>query len=76
MRAGIHSGECERRGDDLAGIAVHVAARVCAAASGDEVLVTGTVRDLVSGSDLRFESSGLHELKGIDEPRHLYRLAG
>jgi class 3 adenylate cyclase len=65
LRAGIHTGECERRGQDLAGIAVHVAARVVAQARPDEVLVTGTVRDLVAGSGIGFEDRGEHTLKGL-----------
>jgi class 3 adenylate cyclase len=54
VRAGVHVGECEVRGDDLAGIAVHVGSRVCALAGPGEVLVTSTVRDLVAGSGLVF----------------------
>jgi class 3 adenylate cyclase len=65
VRAGLHAGECERRGNDLGGIAVHVAARVGALARSGEVLVTGTVEDLVGGSGIRFEDRGLHELKGV-----------
>ena len=58
VRAGIHTGECERRGDDLSGIAVHIGARVAALAAGGEVLVTGTVRDLVAGSGIEFDDRG------------------
>jgi class 3 adenylate cyclase/pimeloyl-ACP methyl ester carboxylesterase len=65
VRAGIHTGECERRGHDLAGIAVHVAARVAAIARPHEVLVTGTVRDLVAGSGIGFDDRGEHSLKGV-----------
>ena len=54
VRAGVHAGECEQRGDDLSGIAVHIAARICALAEPDEVLVSRTVTDLVAGSGLRF----------------------
>jgi class 3 adenylate cyclase len=68
VRVGIHTGECELRGDDLAGIAVHIAARVCSLAAADEVLASATVRDLVVGSGLRFEDRGSHQLKGIDQP--------
>ncbi len=57
-RAGIHAGEIERRGDDVAGIAVHVAARVCAFANANEVLVTRTVRDLTAGSGMSFVDRG------------------
>jgi class 3 adenylate cyclase len=74
IRAGIHTGECERRGNDLAGLAVHIAARVAALAGPDEVLVSRTVRDLVVGSNLRFEPRGEHELKGVPEPWQIYAL--
>ncbi len=65
VRAGMHTGEIERRGDDVAGIAVHTAARVCALAAGGEILVSSTVRDLVAGSGLAFRDRGEHELKGL-----------
>jgi pimeloyl-ACP methyl ester carboxylesterase len=65
IRAGVHTGECEALGDDLGGIGVHIAARVQAAAGGDEVLVSNTVRELVVGSGLRFEDRGERELKGV-----------
>jgi pimeloyl-ACP methyl ester carboxylesterase len=65
VRAGLHTGECEARGDDLAGIAVHTAARVAALAGPGEVLVTRTVRDLVAGSGLEFNDRGRHALKGV-----------
>jgi class 3 adenylate cyclase len=65
VRAGVHSGECERRGDDLAGIAVHIAARIAAAAGPNEVLVSRTVRDLVVGSGLTFEDRGSVGLRGV-----------
>jgi len=65
LRAGLHSGECEIIGDDVGGIAVHIAARVQALAQSNEVLVSSTVRDLVVGSGLRFKSRGRHALKGI-----------
>jgi class 3 adenylate cyclase len=74
IRAGLHTGECERRGDDLAGLAVHIAARVAALAGANEVYVSRTVRDLVVGSDLRFESRGEHELKGVPESWQIYVL--
>jgi class 3 adenylate cyclase len=72
IRAGLHTGECELRGDDVAGIAIHIAARIAARAQGGEVLVSRTVTDLVAGSGLRFEDRGSHELKGVPEPWHLY----
>src|SRR4051812_25194129 len=64
VRAGVHTGECEIVGDDVAGIAVHIGARVAAAAEPGEVLVSSTVRDLVVGSDIAFEDRGTHLLKG------------
>jgi class 3 adenylate cyclase len=65
VRAGIHTGECELVEGKPAGIAVHVGARVAAAAATGEVLVTGTVKDLVAGSGIAFDSRGEHELKGV-----------
>jgi class 3 adenylate cyclase/pimeloyl-ACP methyl ester carboxylesterase len=65
VRAGLHTGECELRGDDLAGIAVHIGARVAALADPGEVMVTSTVRDLVAGSGIEFTDRGVHELKGV-----------
>jgi class 3 adenylate cyclase len=74
-RAGIHVGEIELQGDDIAGLAVHVAARVMGKAGDDEVLVSRTVRDLTAGSGLLFEDRGSHPLKGIPEDWQLYALA-
>jgi class 3 adenylate cyclase/esterase/lipase len=65
IRAGVHTGECELRGDNLAGIAVHIGARVASLAGAGEVLVTSTVRDLVQGSGIEFADRGHHELKGV-----------
>jgi class 3 adenylate cyclase len=65
IRAGLHTGECERIGDDLGGLAVHVAARVGALARPGEVMVSGTVKDLVMGSGIEFAGRGSHELKGV-----------
>jgi class 3 adenylate cyclase len=65
VRAGLHTGEVELQGDDVAGLAVHIGARVCSLAGAAEVLVTSTVRDLVVGSGLEFEDRGRHELKGV-----------
>jgi class 3 adenylate cyclase len=73
VRCGIHTGECERLGDDLAGIAVHIGARVAALAAPGEALVSQTVRDLVAGSDLAFEERGTHALKGVPDSWRLYR---
>jgi class 3 adenylate cyclase len=72
VRAGIHTGECERIGDKLGGIAVHVGARIAAMAKGGEVLASRTVRDLVAGSGLKFTDRGTHRLRGIDEPWQLF----
>jgi class 3 adenylate cyclase len=65
IRAGVHTGEIQLRDDDVGGIAVHFAARVMAAAAPGEVLVSGTVHDLVAGSDHVLEDRGAHALKGI-----------
>jgi pimeloyl-ACP methyl ester carboxylesterase/class 3 adenylate cyclase len=65
LRAGVHTGECERLSDDLAGVAVHIAARTCAIAEGEELIATSTVRDLAVGSMLRFDPRGTRELKGV-----------
>ncbi|HEY5170754.1 MAG TPA: adenylate/guanylate cyclase domain-containing protein [Acidimicrobiia bacterium] len=74
VRVGIHTGECERRGGDLVGLAVHIAARVAAAAGAGEVMVSRTVRDLVGGSEMRFVDHGEHELKGVPERWQLFGL--
>ena len=73
-RVGVHTGEIERRPDDIAGLAVHLAARIMGAARPGEILVSRTVRDLVVGSGLAFTDRGEHELKGISEPWHLFAL--
>ncbi|MDX6649085.1 MAG: hypothetical protein QOJ97_1036 [Solirubrobacteraceae bacterium] len=65
VRAGLHTGECEVRGDDVAGMAVHIGARVGSLAAPGEVLVSSTVKDLVVGSGIDFEDRGEHELKGV-----------
>jgi class 3 adenylate cyclase len=72
IRTGLHTGEVERRGDDLAGLAVHIGARVCALAAAGEVLVSSTVKDLVLGSDIPFEDRGMHSLKGVEGEWHLF----
>ncbi len=72
LRAGVHTGECERRGDDLAGLAVHIAARVAAHAGAQEVLVSRTVSDVIAGSGLVLEPRGEHELKGLDQRWELF----
>ncbi len=65
VRAGLHTGEIELVGEDVAGLAVHIGARVAGLAGADEVLVTSTVRDLVIGSGIAFEPRGSHELRGV-----------
>jgi class 3 adenylate cyclase len=72
VRAGVHTGECEVLGEKLAGVAVHVGARVAAQAGPGEVLVSSTVRDLIAGSGIELEDRGLYAFKGIDEERRLY----
>ena len=72
VRVGIHTGECERVGNKIAGLAVNVGARVSAAAAPGEVLVSGTVKDLVAGSGIEFEDRGVHELKGVPGEWRLY----
>jgi class 3 adenylate cyclase/pimeloyl-ACP methyl ester carboxylesterase len=72
MRAGLHTGECERMGDDVGGIAVHIGARVAASAQPGEVLVSSTVKDLVAGSGLRFGERGIRALKGVPGDWRLY----
>jgi class 3 adenylate cyclase len=72
VRTGLHTGECELIGEDVRGIAVHIAARVGAAAGPDEVLVSSTVKDLVAGSRLSFVDRGTHRLKGVPDEWRLY----
>jgi pimeloyl-ACP methyl ester carboxylesterase len=72
LRAGVHTGECEIMGEKLAGIAVHIGARVAAAARPDEVLVSSTVKDLVAGSGLSFSDRGIQPLKGVPGEWRLY----
>jgi class 3 adenylate cyclase len=73
VRAGVHTGEVELRGDDVGGIGVHIGARVASAAGAGEVVVSRTVVDLVVGSELRFEPIGTRELKGVPGEWHLFR---
>jgi class 3 adenylate cyclase len=75
VRAGLHTGECELRGNDIGGIAVHIGARVCKLARPCEVLVSGTLRDLVVGSGLQFDERGAHELKGVPGEWRLFAVA-
>ncbi|MCI0679154.1 MAG: adenylate/guanylate cyclase domain-containing protein [Actinobacteria bacterium] len=72
IRAGVHTGEVELVGDDIAGIAVHLGARIAGLGSPGEVLVSRTVRDLVAGSGLVFDDRGQHQLKGISEPWQVF----
>jgi pimeloyl-ACP methyl ester carboxylesterase len=72
IRAGVHTGECERRGEKLGGIAVHIGARVVAHAGPGEVVVSRTVKDLVVGSGLQFSDRGEHHLKGVPDRWPLY----
>jgi pimeloyl-ACP methyl ester carboxylesterase len=72
LRAGVHTGEVDLDGAGIRGIAVHTTARVCGVAGAGELLVTSVVRDLTAGAQLKFEDRGLHELKGVPEPRHLF----
>ena len=74
IRAGCHTGEIELAGDDVQGVTVHVGARVAALADRGEVLVSSTVKDLSPGSGLAFEDAGEHELKGVPDPWHLYKV--
>ena len=74
IRVGVHTGECERRGDEWSGLAVHVGARIGAMAGEDEVLTSRTVRDLSAGSGLRFDSLGAHQLKGLAEEIEVFRV--
>jgi class 3 adenylate cyclase len=75
VRAGLHTGECELRGNDVGGIAVHIGSRVSSLAGAGEVLVSGTVRDLVVGSGFDFVDRGTHELKGVPGEWRLFALA-
>jgi class 3 adenylate cyclase len=75
IRTGIHTGEIERRGHDIGGIAVHIGARIMAAAETGEILVSRTVKDLVIGSPIDFEDRGMHALKGVEGEWQLYSVA-
>jgi pimeloyl-ACP methyl ester carboxylesterase len=76
VRGGLHTGECELRGDDIGGIAVHIGARVAALAQAREVLVSSTVKDLVNGSGITFEDRGAHALKGVPGEWKLFAPVG
>jgi class 3 adenylate cyclase len=76
LRAGLHAGEIELRGDDVSGLAVVIAQQVSARAQAGEILASSTVKDLVAGSGTRFEPRGEHELQGVDAPWAIYAVAG
>lgn len=76
VRAGLHTGEVEVIGDDVGGIAVHIASRILGMADPGEALVSGTVKDLVVGSELAFQDRGEHELRGVPGRWHLWAAAG
>ncbi len=75
VRSGVHTGEVDIKGEDIGGIAVNIAARIAALADSGQVMVSRTVRDLVAGSNIRFEDRGAHALKGLDESMVLYVVA-
>jgi class 3 adenylate cyclase len=74
VRAGIHTGECEVRGKNLAGIAVHIAARISSLAGPEQILVSRTVKDLVAGSGIQFNDFGTHSLKGVSDKWNLFEV--
>ncbi len=76
LRAGMHTGEVELRGNDIGGIAVHIGARVSALAGPGEVLVSSTVKDLVMGSGISLEDRGTHTLKGVPDQWRIYAVSG
>src|SRR6185312_16171585 len=75
VRTGLHTGECEVRGDDIGGIGVHIGARVSALAGSNDVLVSSTLRDLVIGSGLEFDDRCTHQLKGVPGDWHLFAVS-
>jgi class 3 adenylate cyclase len=76
VRAGVHTGECERMGDNIGGLAVHIGSRVAGLAGPGEVLASSTVKDLVAGSGIAFEDRGAHPLKGIPGEWRVFKVAG
>ena len=74
LRIGIHTGECEVRGDSLEGVAIHIAARVANTAGSGEIVVSRTVRDLVAGAGIEFDDFGEHDFKGVPDRHQLYRV--
>jgi class 3 adenylate cyclase len=75
VRAGLHTGECEQSGSDVSGLAVHIGARIGALAAPGEVLVSGTLRDLVLGSGIEFSDRGVHSLKGVPGDWRVFAVA-
>jgi streptogramin lyase len=76
VRSAVHTGEVERIGPKVGGVAVHLAARALSAADADQIIVTSTVRDLVAGSELTFADAGTRTFKGFSEPWHIFRVTG
>jgi class 3 adenylate cyclase len=75
VRAGVHTGECERTAANLTGIAVHVAARIMSMAGSDEITASNTVKDLVAGSGIQFADRGRHKLKGVDREMQVWSVS-
>jgi class 3 adenylate cyclase len=75
IRAGVHTGECDLHDGNVSGMGVHIAARLQALASPDEVIVSSTVKDLALGSGMHFDERGIHTLKGVPGEWRLYALA-
>jgi class 3 adenylate cyclase len=75
IRVGIHVGECEKRGEEWSGMAVHVGARIGSLAGPGEILASRTVRDLSAGSGIIFEHLGTYRLKGLPEDIDIYRVS-
>jgi class 3 adenylate cyclase len=76
VRAGLHAGEVELRGDDVGGIAVHIAARIMATAGAGEIVVSRTVHDLVAGSDIVLQDRGSRRLQGVEGDWQLFGMVG
>ena len=74
LRIGVHTGECEIRGESLEGVAIHMAARVSGMAAGGDILVSRTVKDLAAGSGIEFEDIGTHSLKGIPDEHQIFKV--
>ena len=74
IRAGVHTGEVERTDRNVAGLAVHVGARVAALGGAGEILASGTVHDLVAGSGIEFADRGMHDLKGVPGSWRVYQV--